>query len=152
MTAERHTSTFSRRVFARALHHHHPLRKAEGAGKTGWPLHPGLPRKKKFARVREPQVQAVTTGLPCAVAYGLYALSSVNQRLPPSPAQCVSIVASLAPAWARQDHTTSPSASCAARQSAHPRPPHPHLTFVTTAIRPSGNEAGYAEDTLDSIF
>jgi len=38
----------------------------------------------------------VTAGLPCAVVYGLYVLSPVNQRLPPSPARCVSIVASLA--------------------------------------------------------
>jgi hypothetical protein len=35
----------------------------------------------------------------------------MNQRLPPSPARCVNIVANLAPAWARQDHTTSPSVS-----------------------------------------
>jgi hypothetical protein len=47
---------------------------------------------------------------PARWFYGLYALSPVNQRLPPSPARCVSIVASLAPARARQDHTTSPSA------------------------------------------
>jgi hypothetical protein len=44
------------------------------------------------------------------VVYGLYVISPVNQLLPPSPAQCVSIVANLARAWARQDHTTSPSA------------------------------------------
>jgi|SRR5690349_25012266 hypothetical protein len=29
------------------------------------------------------------------------------------------------------------------------RPPHPRLTFVTTAIRPSANEAGSAEDAAD---
>src|SRR6516164_10637332 len=56
----------------------------EGAGKAGWPHAPGAPAQKKFARAREPQVQAVTTGPPCAVVYGLYALSSVNQPLPPS--------------------------------------------------------------------
>jgi hypothetical protein len=39
---------------------------------------PGAAAQKKFARARRPQVQAVTTGLPCAVGYGLYALSSVN--------------------------------------------------------------------------
>ena len=52
----------------------------------------------------------ITPAFPARWFYGLYGLSSVNQRLPPSPAQCVCIVANLAPAWARQDHTTSPSA------------------------------------------
>ena len=36
-----------------------PLRKTEGAGKAGWPPHPGLSRKKWIARARKPQVQAV---------------------------------------------------------------------------------------------
>ena len=48
-----------------------PSSRTEGAGKAGWPLHPGLPRKQEFARARKPQVQTVTTGLPCAVGYGL---------------------------------------------------------------------------------
>ena len=43
------------------------LIKDKGAGKTGWPLHPGPPRKEICASAREPQVQAVTTGLPCAM-------------------------------------------------------------------------------------
>ena len=55
-----------------------PSTNAEGAGKAGWPHAPGAPAQKIFARAREPQVQAVTTGLPCAVVYGLYALSPVN--------------------------------------------------------------------------
>ena len=43
---EKHASAFSRRVLARALHHHQPLEKSEGAGKTGcWP-HPWPPREK----------------------------------------------------------------------------------------------------------
>ena len=48
-----------------------PSANAEGAGKAGWPHAPGAPAQKIFARAREPQVQAVTTGLPCAVVYGL---------------------------------------------------------------------------------
>jgi hypothetical protein len=37
----------------------------------------------------------------------------------------------------RQDHTTSPSASCAVRLRARLRPPHPIPTFVTMANVPS---------------
>ena len=48
------------------------LIKDKGAGKTGWPLHPGPPRKEICASAREPQVQAVTTGLPCAMVYDLF--------------------------------------------------------------------------------
>jgi hypothetical protein len=95
-------------------------------------------RAERVAQMRvDRQVQPRHPDLPCAVVYGLYALSSVNQRLPPLSAQCASIVANLAPAWARQDHTTSPSARIAARLSAPSRPPHPAPRFVTTAIRPS---------------
>jgi len=124
-----------------------PPSNAEGAGKAGWPLHPGLPRKEEFARAREPQVQAVTTGLPCAVAYGLYALSSVNHSVCHRRQRDAN---ASSPTWrqplGRQDHTTSPYAKAAARQSAPSRPPQPRLTFVTTAIRPSAREAGYGED------
>jgi hypothetical protein len=53
----------------------------------------------------------------------------------------------LTPASGRQDHTTSPSASWHARQSRHPRPSHPDLTFVTIAKRPfvSGRDASVVE-------
>jgi hypothetical protein len=73
-----------------------------------------------------------------------FALSSVNQlvchrRRP----RCSIIVADLTPAWARQDHTTSPSAKDAVRRSAHPRPPQPASRVVTIAIRPSAIEAGW---------
>src|SRR5271169_5274885 len=73
---------------------------------------PGAPAQKKLARAREPQVQAVSTDLPCAAVYGLY------RALPGEPAfatvvgtKPLELRANLAPAWARQDHTTSPSAS-----------------------------------------
>ena len=42
--------------FARALHLASPSKKTEGAGKAGWPLHPGPPRKRNL---RE---RALTTG------------------------------------------------------------------------------------------
>jgi hypothetical protein len=111
---------------ARALHRSRPLEIGRAQGRPGGRCTRG-PRAKKLREAREPQVQAVTTGLPCAVVYGLYALSPVNQRLPPSSAQCASIVANLAPAWARQDHTTSPSASTllvSQRMRVHRIPPH----------------------------
>ena len=54
-----HTLTISPRIHAPALHRSCPTSKAEGAGKAGWPLHPG-PAQRKIARAREPQVQADT--------------------------------------------------------------------------------------------
>ena len=45
-----HTLTFSPRIHARALHRSCPSSKAEGAGKAGWPLAPGVPAQKRVAR------------------------------------------------------------------------------------------------------
>jgi hypothetical protein len=55
-----------------------------------------------------------------------FGLSSVNQCLFATVASCVPLeqAQDLAPASGRQDHTTSPSAIAAARQSAGSRPPH----------------------------
>jgi hypothetical protein len=72
----------------------------------------------------------------------LRALPGDRALLPPSSAQCVSIVANLTPASGCQDDTTSPSALKRvrlSRQSVH-RTPRP--TFVTTAKRPSLRSAG----------
>jgi hypothetical protein len=111
----------------------------KGAGKPGWPLHPGPPRKEICASAREPQVEAVTTGLPCAMVYDLL------RALPGEPAfatvigaKPLKLRANLAPAWARQDHTTSPSARqpLACRDS--PRPPHSVPT--RTPLVPVRNE------------
>src|SRR5581483_4592468 len=67
--------------FARALHHSLPSRKTEGAGKAGWPLHPG-PCAKKIAQAQEPQVQAVITpALPAQWFSGLYVILCL-QNLP----------------------------------------------------------------------
>jgi hypothetical protein len=55
----------------------------------------------------------------------LRALLGDRALLPPSPAKIS--FANLTPASGRQDHTTSPSASSAARLHRHPRPPHPAL-------------------------
>src|SRR6201993_92539 len=88
MTAETHESTFSRRI-SPELCIISSLSHEEGAGKAGWPHAPGACAQKDCAKARRPQVQAVTTGLPRTVVYGLYVLSSVNQRLPPSPSRSV---------------------------------------------------------------
>ena len=103
-------------------------------------------------RTREPCVQksvqfahasndrfSRNTGIPCAMGYGLYAVSSVRRAFwPPSPAR--SSLASLIPASGDRDNTTSPSASnalvCRA-QCVHRIPPP---TFVTIAKRPSWME------------
>src|SRR6185312_3304656 len=80
-------------------------------------------------RLREGRVTTGTGGytpaFPARWFTAYFVLFPVNQRLPPSPARCVSIAADLAPAWARQDHTTSPSALRAARPAPSSRPPHP---------------------------
>src|SRR6185312_10275436 len=114
---------------------------------------PGALAPKKL---REGRVTTGTGGytpaFPARWFTAYFVLSPVNQRLPPSPARCVSIAADLAPAWARQDHTTSPSALRAARLSAHPRPPQPASRVVTIAIRPSAIEAGCADNTSNPNF
>jgi hypothetical protein len=81
------------------------------------------------------------SGLPCAVVLRLI------RTLPGEPAFATvasPIISprSLAPAWARQDHTTSPYAKAplvSQRAYVHRIPAS---RVVTTAIRPSANEAG----------
>ena len=87
------------------------LENAEGAGKAGWPLHPGPRAKEICASARTTGTGGDHTGLPRAMVYGLYVFSPVNRRLPPSPSRSSQLCYDLAPAWARQDHTTSPSAN-----------------------------------------
>ena len=67
----------------------------------------------------------------------LRALPGVRDVLVTVIGEMQSIVANLAPAKGRQNHTTSPSACRAARQAAQPRPPHSNPTLVTVAKRPS---------------
>ena len=49
----------------------HPLRKQTAQGRPGGRMHPGLPRKQLRKERENLRVQAVTTGLPCAMVYGL---------------------------------------------------------------------------------
>jgi hypothetical protein len=95
----------------------------------------------------------ITPAFPAQWFTAYFGLSPVNQlvchrRRP----RCVSIAAGLTPAWARQDHTTSPSAKDAVRRSAHPRPPQPASRVVTIAIRPSAIEAGCTDNTANPNF
>ena len=46
LATTRDTHPHSRGAFRPSYAHVHPPWKTEGAGKTGWPLHPGPPRKK----------------------------------------------------------------------------------------------------------
>src|SRR5579883_587885 len=100
---------------------------------------PGAPAQKIAQRARKPRVQAVTTGLPCAMGYGLYVISPVNladchrHRRDAKHHRQLS-----AEPLGRQDHTISPSAKAAARQVQQLRVhriPASHL--VTIAKRPS---------------
>jgi hypothetical protein len=47
------------------------LEKHEGAGKAGWPLHPGLSRRKNLRKRESTGTGGDHTGLPCAMVYGL---------------------------------------------------------------------------------
>ncbi len=101
-------------------------------------------------RAKELRESAKTTGtggitpaFPARWFTAYSELSPVNQTLlSPSSAQRECVIADLAPASGRQDHTASPSAKVAARLSAPSRPPQPASRVVTIAMRPSAIEAG----------
>ena len=65
-------------------------------GRPGGRMHPGPPRKKLREERVDHRYRRDQPGLPCAVVYGLYELSPVNQRLPPSSARSLW---SLATTW-----------------------------------------------------
>ena len=70
------------------------------------------------------QVQRKQSGLPCAMVLTVsFVLSPVTGLFCHRRLRITS--ATLTPASGRQDHTTSPSASCAVRLARAPRPPHP---------------------------
>ena len=84
--------------FARALLASSPQEKSRGRREGRVAACTRGPRAEKIARAREPQVQAVTTGLPCAMVYDLYALSSVNHPVCHRRRRdALSIVGNLAP-------------------------------------------------------
>ena|SRR5690349_13524975 len=75
-----------------------------------------------------------TSGIPCAVAYGLYALSLGTGLIAPLRNALPHWRTASAPGG--QDHTTSPSASSAVRPTASMRPPHPALDVRDDAYAP----------------
>ena len=70
MTWIGHTFPFSRRISPELCIVRRPLQN-RGRREGRVAAAPGAPAQKVFAQAREPQVQAVTTGLPCPVDYGL---------------------------------------------------------------------------------
>ena len=91
----------------------YPLQ-SEGAGKTGCALHP---RSRVHLRTKNAhtsiQVQREHPGLPCAVALRLTSCSPQRTALLPLSPPRSMLLENLTPAPRRQDHTTSPYASCA---------------------------------------
>ena len=110
----RRTSAFSRHDLPEVCIFVRSLRKIEGAGKTGCTLHPRS--RVRFAQTKmhtSIQVQRKHSGLPCAMALRLTSYSPRRTALlPPSPPRSL-LLKNLTPAPRRQDHTTSPYASCA---------------------------------------
>ena len=82
MTVSRQANAFSRRLSPELCIAVTLLKRTEGAGKAGWPLHPGPPRKRICASALTTGTGGDHTGLPCAVVYGLL------RTLPGEPACC----------------------------------------------------------------
>jgi hypothetical protein len=81
----------------------------EGAGKTGCPHAPMGFRAKDCAKARSHRYRRSHTGLPCAVVYGLYALSWVNLAdcHPRQPRRASILGLTWRQPLGRQDHTIS---------------------------------------------
>jgi hypothetical protein len=108
----RYTFTTPRRATPESCWNSSPS-KTEGAGKTGCALHPRS--RVRFAQTKvhtSIQVQRKHSGLPCAMALRLISCSCVNGFLATVAAPTWAL-RNLTPAPRRQDHTTSPYASCA---------------------------------------
>jgi hypothetical protein len=124
----RHASTSSRRIPPELCFNHHPLQ-VRGRREDRVAAAPGALAQEKIARARKPRVQAVTTGLPCAVVYGLYALSSVNHPVCHRHRRdAIRIVANLAPDLGAPGPHDFAVRLRGARQQPHKRPPPPRLT------------------------
>jgi len=116
----------SRGIFHPRFERFVALHLKEGAGKTGCTPHPRSRVPMHLAKAHTSiQVRQEHPGLPCAMALRLTSRSSRRTALlPPSPAL---LIASLAPAPRRPNHTTSPYASGAYVSRAirvHRIPPH----------------------------
>jgi hypothetical protein len=87
-----------------------------------------------MARLQQKKQAAVTTGsagstgIPCAMVYGLYRdLLGDRAFLPPSSLRSL-LLKNLTSASGGRDHATSPSAKGHVRLTCHPRPSHPRPT------------------------
>ncbi len=96
-----------------------------------------------MARLQQKTQAAVTTGsarstgIPCAMVYGLWrALPAVPGLIAPVASRGLAL-RNLTPASGCQDHTISPSASSVARLATQPRPSQPAPTSVAMRVRPS---------------
>ena len=122
------------------LCHNTSLERKEGAGNAGCAArtHSLACKQKRHASRSHHRSSRFTRHSPRNGFNGfLRALPGVRDVLVTVIGEMQSIVANLAPAKGRQNHTTSPSACRAARQAAQPRPPHSNPTLVTVAKRPS---------------
>jgi hypothetical protein len=114
----------SRRVFRARFAGSVHLLKSEGAGKTGCALHPRSRVQNAQTKTHTSiQVQRRQSGLPCAMVYGLYALSPVTglscHRHPRNDFRELD-----ASVGASGPHDFAVRVSTF-RQIAHSRPPHP---------------------------
>ena len=66
-----HGSKSSRRGLRPSFALRAPSLRTEGAGKAGWPQHPGPSRRKKLRERKNHRYGGDHTGLPCAMVYGL---------------------------------------------------------------------------------
>ena len=110
---DRHTFAISRRIAPEVLHFVYPSLGIEGAGKTGCALHP---RSRVQSAQKEThtsiQVQRRHPAFPAQWLYGLLR-ALPGERLSCHRHQQKLASTDLTPAPRRQDHTTSPYASCA---------------------------------------
>ena len=117
------------------------------------PVAPAASRaNEKSTRVSPPRVHRKTRHSRTRMVLTAYgALSPVNRAfLPPSPAQCASIVAGLMPASRHQDHTLSPSAShlVVCRRGHVHRIPCPTFRDDREAPLVAGRDARISSDDL----
>jgi hypothetical protein len=91
----------------------------------------------KEKRTRAYRFSGGNPAFPARWFYGLFrALPGDRAFLPPSPPRSL-LLENLTPASGRQDHTTSPSASSAARLAPPKRPSHPAPNVRDDGQRPS---------------
>src|SRR5690348_3959222 len=123
------------------------MERAQGTPDAGRTREPCVQKECTFTHARNHRA-AETTGVPCAMGYGLYVFSSVRRAS--GHRRLAFVTQDLISASGDRDRTISPSAP-AHSSRAPQRPPHPASTSVTIAIRPSAR-GGTAHHTHDLSF